>query len=255
MENNEGFNLDLWNFHNLRMTAFPAPMHSYEANVDEWWKEIVGDFPETITKNPKLGTSHAEGPVKYGLLVIENNPNRIDLVMKEADSPPTATQSTSSFVEALNYFDGLVEKWLDMSGAPVLGRLAFGARLVFPVDGREEGYKLLQNFLHAVQVDPVNSSEFLYRINRPRASKISPDISVNRLNTWAVERNSVIVFPFMPDQSSVLQQQISSFRCSLEFDINNKPENSLTEANTSSLEIFREFIELGKEIAIKGDIP
>lgn len=255
MEENAGFTLDSWNFNLLRMTAFPTPTHTYEAKVQDWWHHIVGESPETITQNPKVGLSHADGPVRHGILYIDNQPNRIDIVMKEADAPPTATQSTSSFTEAVQYFDGLVEKWLDLFSGPVLFRLAFGAKLSFPVPNREDGYKMLDNFLHAVEIDPVNSSEFLYRINRPRASKMNPSILINRLNTWAVERNMVVVFPLVPDQPVAQQQQLSSVMCSLELDINNKPEFPLNEANIPPLQIFREFIELGKEIAVQGDIP
>ena len=32
------------------------------------------NIPETITQNPKVGLSHAEGPVKYGVLYIDHQP-------------------------------------------------------------------------------------------------------------------------------------------------------------------------------------
>jgi hypothetical protein len=254
MDDNASFTLASWNFSLLRMTAFPVPTHNYEAKVDEWWKEIIGEYPDTISQNPKVGLSHAKGTVKYGVLIIENQPLRIDVVMrqKDPDLSPTNVPDLISSIDALEYFQSIAQKWLNLTGGPVLSRLAFGAKLIHPVGGKEDGYKLLQKYLHHIKIDPFNSSDLLYRINRPRPSKTTSNIIINRLSTWTVERNVVVLIPIVGDQI-VNQQQVST-NCSLELDINNKPEFPLNSTNATSVGTFEELIALGKEIAVAGDV-
>jgi hypothetical protein len=143
-------------------------------------------------------------------------------------------------------------KWIQT--LPMI-RLAFGAVLLQPVDGLAEGYRLLSSYVQ-LQIDPENTSDLLYQINRRRVSSSGiTGLTINRLAKWSVlrlQRNLFMLSPGSPVQSHT---QSEAFACRLELDINTAPEfeGELPQAELPSL--IQELVEMGREIAEQGDIP
>lgn len=244
-----------WQTEQLRLTAFPQSID--KNHLEEWWSSIIGTDPTSIQTLPQKGLSVVEGSHDLGKFVFNLNPNKIHLRLI-ADSEddvfsPTIT-TVGDFTSIVDPFVEIVTKWFEVDSCPNLTRLAFGAVLLFHVENRAEGYQYLNDLLPCVDLDPENSSDFIYQINRSRETNSGiKDLKINRLSKWAVQLIRGGIFKLSPDKITSVQQD-SSFYIRLELDINTSNE-FIGELEISSLdELFRELVSLGIEISTKGDI-
>ena len=137
---------------------------------------------------------------------------------------------------------------------PPVARLAFGCVLHHKATDVEEAYKHLDSLLPAVTIDYRNSSDFLYRINRRRKSKSDvPDLLINRLSTWSVVRQFRERVTSQ-ENSLTHSSQLLFIASQLELDINTVPEYQETLPREKLPVLLREFVDLGQEIAVKGDV-
>jgi hypothetical protein len=146
-------------------------------------------------------------------------------------------------------------RWFELS--PSLDRLAFGAAALIPVQSRLEGYLLLAAYLPAVKLDAEGSSDFMYRINRPRMSKLNiENLRINRLSTWAVIKMQYQQFRLASHAQQVKTIQGETlFADRVELDINTSPEFGGQLPKQRYPEIFNELQDLGSEILQEGDRP
>ncbi|MBT9162166.1 MAG: hypothetical protein DDT27_00710 [Dehalococcoidia bacterium] len=253
--------LSAWHIGGLRLTAFAISDAPVKAR--EWWQVLMGEPPETSITRPRESMQRDEGPYYGGTLINQVQLNRIDWLLNPAPGqgpgdigfPPSAP-----FPELLDSFTQLMIRWLDPEVCPALQRLAFGAILYLPVDSRVEGYRQLSAYLPSVVLDVEGSSDFVYRINRPRksASGIS-GLKVNRLSKWTVVTSAL--FEQMIDlsegspSSGDFGRTKQSFACQLELDINTQPGLQKPLPQQQLTQVFEELVNLGKEIAVRGDIP
>jgi hypothetical protein len=244
----------------LRLTGFPSPGAAFEGG--DWWEEVVGQPPEVEISKRRTGGHQYEGPVDFpknrvGKLILTLRPDRIDWVLtvedgSEADS--AEIQTLGDFDTAVSEFSRMASRWFDVSTCPPVHRIAFGAVLVWPVADRPAGYKRLSKFV-PVNIDPVGSSDFLYQINRPREAAFAClGLKINRLSKWSVLRH--VQSRLLVSPSSVKGEPVQTrLACRLELDINTSQEHEKDIAREHLGTIFGELIELGKEIAKKGDLP
>ena len=132
--------------------------------------------------------------------------------------------------------------------------MAFGSIINLPSKDKKEGYTQLSAYLKNVKIDPVNSSEFMYQINRRRNSTVGIEgLEINRLNKWSVAAIAYKIVSASPLEGQVKTTELS-YACHLEIDINTCQEfqNNLPKEKLS--EIFDEIVCMGKEIITKGDI-
>ena len=76
--------LEVWQAGILRLTAFPSPA----AQLGEltWWKDLVGEPPETKISQPRTGGQQEEGRFDEGRkLVLRIEPTRIDWLLTPID--------------------------------------------------------------------------------------------------------------------------------------------------------------------------
>jgi hypothetical protein len=162
------------------------------------------------------------------------------------------------FAETADTFRQLMQGWLNGIADLPLTRLAFGAVLLQPVKSFAEGYERLERYL-PFPLDSTNSSDFLYRINRSRLSFVGiSDLKINRLSTWAVLRVQQVGFAFTLGDIPQLAPQSRGHEfmvCRLELDINTDANFSRDMNQEYRDAILDELIDLGKEIAEKGDTP
>jgi hypothetical protein len=244
-----------WQVQVLRFTAFYDPEEQFD--ISGWWAELTGDMPETETKKVKEGISIEEGPFMDGRLTLTKSQIAIDLRFQLPNKPPNEVNgipTIGSFEEQYPVFIGLVKKIFDVMEFPSIRRMAFGSIINLPSKDRQEGYKQLSAYIKNVKIDPVNSSEFFYRINRQRNSTTGIEgLEINRLNTWSVAAYwSVSVSASIP--KGQVKTTEPNYACQLEIDINTCQEfqNNLPKEKLS--EIFDELVGMGKEIICQGDI-
>jgi hypothetical protein len=254
---NQRATLQEWQVAQLRLTAFPAPL--MKVPDIGWWENVIGQPPELRTFRPKSEELLEEGPFEAGKLTLNIQPLRIDWNFARAISNELLEEdlpTIGEFPKVLENFFKPMQKWLSEE-CPELGRLAFGAVLFLPVESRQAGYKRLSAYLPAIKLDPEESSDFLYQINRLRNSNVDIDgLRVNRLSKWSVFSYLRTLMHF--NQRTGRSEQVlrpEVYACRLELDINTTADFIGTLSREKLTTVFEELIELGREIIEKGDIP
>ena len=134
-------------------------------------------------------------------------------------------------------------------------RIAYGVGLFFPVDSRLTGYKLIQDLIPSIELQPENNSEFLFQINRWRTlDKILPGLRINRLAKWAVLSMYYANINVSPSGIAATQGD-EAFAVRLDLDISTGQEWSEPFSSIIVGDLIDQLIGLGEEIAHKGDIP
>jgi len=188
-------------------------------------------------------------------LSLQCDRQRIDWLLTSvivADRELTEFPRFGKLPEALDLYRRFFLSWL--AHAPSCKRVAFGCVLTRAAESREAGYRWISNLLPAITLDPKGSSDFSYSINRPRQSTSGIEgLNINRLSKWSVAR-----LRSMRLQQATGEEPLSApelFACRVELDVNSVPEFPV-ELSSSQLEsLIHELIELGIEIALKGDLP
>lgn len=249
--------VEAWETESLRFTAFPIPVSPIEDVC--WWQSIVGQPPEVEVKRPREGGIRAEGSFEAGRLILETLPFRIDLRLipsPELSSTNLGFATIGKFTEIIEPFAQVMNKWLSLDSCPEIQRIAFGAVLLASVDSRESGYRQLAAYLPSVDIDPENSIDLLYQINRPRKSntKIS-NLTINRLTKWSV---AVVLGGdfFVESEQIAYRKRLQKYvACRLELDINTNVGKQEPLPRDRIASILSEFMDVAKEIVIEGDIP
>ena len=245
-----------WKVQVLRCTAFYAPDQQFD--ISGWWAEMVGDLPETETKRVKDGISIEEGPYKEGKLTLARSPIAVDLRLQLAVKLPDEVNgipTLGNFEEKCpEYIDLVKKKLFNVATFPLVTRLAFGSIINLPAKDLQEGYKQLSAYIKDVKIDPVNSCNFLYQINRRRTSKTGiKELDINRLNRWSVAEYKVVTTSFGAGTERTIVN-VPNYACRLEIDINTCQEFQDCLPKEKLGGIFEELVDIGKEIICQGDI-
>lgn len=240
-----------WNYQHLRLTAFlEKPLDIRDIS---WWKETVGDDPDNININfTGIPIKEEEGFLGELILKLKIEPTRVDWTLNSPN-----TQGIEDFptlgdrVQAVKAFTDIANKWFKNSNLLEIKRLAFGSRLQKKVKNRIEGYKDLNKILQSVELDPENSSDFLYQINRPRLSSIIKDLWINRLAIWRVLNSKVLALNLGISPQGNIASDI--FATNLDLDISSDANRESNLPKNDLQDLLSEFIELGNEIAQNGD--
>ena len=247
---------DFWQIESLRFTAFIGPESDTKAYKS--WIDLFTEEPDKISFQKKENLLQAEGVFNNGRLIFQVQPNRFDwrfsfleaeeeIEVKESQAAEYLQEpqfrTVGPFKEKIiSPFKDLMFFWLE--GSEQIIRLAFGAILLWRVKDQTAGYKKIDHFLPNICLD-VESRDFLYQINRRRASRTKiPGLEINRFSRWSVAR-LLRTKKVTPGNSA----------CRLELDINTIPEFTGILPVDRLSEIFQEFLDLGIEIAKDGDIP
>jgi len=248
--------LEAWQAEILRLTAFPSP--AAQLGEPTWWKDLVGEPPETKISQPRTGGQQEEGRFDESRkLVLRVEPTRIDWLLtpiddwaREAKGIPT----TGSFPESLQIFLQLMLRWFEFATCPAVQRLAFGATVLLPVENQQAGYRQISAYF-PFQLDPEGSSDFSYQINRPRDSTSGiSGLRINRLSKWSVVRVTMGELALGPAVVGYSARQAHDV-CRLELDINTAPDFQGELSREQLPQIFQELVNLGREIVREGDIP
>jgi hypothetical protein len=249
-------NIELWRPNQLQLIVFPtvAP-----ANVDEnWWRQATGREPAESTK--KRTETTIAGPYGDANLVLTADLFRVVwTLMPQLDplNPPMSLPSLGAYPAARDIFAGLVSAWIT-GYCPQIKRMAFTGLLIQEAASHEDAYRLLQRYLQpTLRIDP-ESTDLIYRINRPRCSKaVTFDLRINRLSTWSAAKFSVSARAHLPgpeNQDIPLWPSTTGYGVMLQFDVNTDAEWIKEIPRERIGPLFDELLELAIEIAKHGDV-
>ena len=225
--------MSIWIANLLRVTAFPITPIDYTDG--RWWDAMdlsEPDFEGLDKKNQKKTFSKTVED-EY-VISLEQEPSRLDWILTTSKLLADISVDT-----AMKTFEPLIVNWLHAS--PPIKRLAFGANLLKAAETHSDGYRQLDALLPKVSLDDNNSSEFLYRINRPR---VYNGIKINRISKWTL-------INFIPH----ITQNSPKYYCNLELDINTDGDLTNELKREQLKDIQHQLIQLGIEISTEGDIP
>lgn len=247
-----------WQVGTLRLTTFLTD--SLRSLETTWWSDILDVQAENMNQQTREGLRQEGGSFKRGELLLAVKLDRVDWhyiakvdnVMNEEGFP-----TISDFPSSLEDFLPLMRQWLKLENCPSIGRMAFGAVLLSPVESLHNGYVKLLTHLPKFDLDPDSTQDFLYQVNRWRKSELGiPHLQVNRLSKWSVP--DLVNIRFRTSKSSPKPTNLGDshhFACRLDLDINTTQEFPDTLPQERLYDILDELVNFGKEIAEKGDVP
>lgn len=243
-----------WQAGRLRLTAF-VPVSVRVGDVRKW-QDLVGQPPDSSSYRPKMESLEEQGPFEKGELQFNMVPGRIDWLYGAISTTEQLAErmpALGAFATEVVTFRKIVESWLE-NPIPIL-RLAVGSELFIPVPDRDAGYEQLAKYVqHAVRVD-LNSSDFLYQINRPRVTRSGVEgLRINRLSTWRVIMLR-LKMKYTSGGQTVDREGEQLHALHVTTDVNTSPEYGKELPQDRLVTLFRELVELTMEIAEKGDTP
>ncbi len=237
-----------WQVELLRVTAFPVEPATSVPRT--WWEDVRGAEPDSRISQPKIRKHVDRGAYERGELVLGYNPDRIDWLYKLPED-----RILSEFVSLGEYSDStrqlaqITKAWLKLDNLPRIKRIAFGARLMWPVEDHVEANKILAQFLPNLRFDPLTARDVMLRINRPTSSASVEGLELNRLATWSIQ-HLVSLFGGVDGLSMQVPGRAA---CSLELDISS-PANLGDALGPDKLaDLLIELMHLGKTLAQQGD--
>lgn len=252
MPNPKIFSFDEWKTVNIRVSIFVRP--SIDLSKEVSWQAIFDTVPDNQNTQPKAGIIESAGEFNGNLFVLRTLPGRSDLIFQQKVVEAGELQIQNhvnileDFVEKANLFLTAFQNLENIE----ITRLAFGAELHLCKPDKHEAYRALDSLLHYVTIDET-SSELQYSINRKRKSIIEPEVEINRLSQWSVQRTEVMEAVVSPTVSKP-QQVHESFACRLVMDINTVPSEHVFLNKSQLVTFYAELVQFGKEIAEYGDI-
>ena len=247
-----------WEVNTLRLTTFVGPDFDVHPDIP-WWNQVVEHDAEESRSRRSTGELLESGSFEGKQLVLDIKPGRADWRFSALAGPPGELPEVLPTIgpldDLLPPFLKLTEKWLEV--CPTVTRMAFGVVLIKPVPDRETGYSVIDTFLPDINIDPENSFDFLYQINRPRNSRSGiGGLKRNRLSKWGVLATTLVKVTGGGGGAGIMQNaQPLRFFCRLELDMSTDLEFSEGFSRDNRPAVFRELVDLGHQIAEEGDIP
>jgi hypothetical protein len=205
---------------------------------------------DTDLRKPKEGIVRLESSVEGGKQSLTTSFGRVDFCLEggEGGGAPRLLGAPGDMSPS---FVRLSKSLLGIASFPPATRLAFGTVMELPARDKEEGYRQLSAYL-PFQIGESNSSDFLYRINRPRNSRILNELRINRVSVWSLSmlRQTQLTPSATGHIASSARSTGPQYACRVELDINTDAQFTDPLNNT----IFDELVDLAKEIYTKGDI-
>ena len=236
--------LDQWSAAQLRVSLFVGQNSDDPSN---WWQEASGKEPSAINRDLRSKTVEFVGTLQDGVaLVLRVAEGRIDWVVAPeiGDGILSGAPTIAAYEDAKQIMLTAIKNWFDKHSTTAPDRMAFGGAVLAKAASREASYAELGRLLAGkVTIDPKNSSDFSYRINRPRKSITDTTITINRLSTWVCQ--SVTIPPPLTPTGTIV------FNTKVDWDINTTPDGPPI---SSPAKLLNEMVALADEIIEKGDI-
>lgn len=241
-----------WNAQVLRFTLFPGD----PAGGAGLWEKVVGEAPAVDEHRPRERIRRQVGPLGDVSLELKVSDLRLDWMIVPATSEgQTQSISAGSLDRSLEQFDGLLKPWLQVPLQFGVRRVAFGLVAVLPVIDRLAAYDQLQNLVPSVTFDAKNTREVLYRVNRPKTSRVLLRSELNRITTWnsISVRSSLFTISESGVELSGHSDDEHFVRC--ECDNSTSGETTPLLENSQLLPIYDELRDMAVENVQHGELP
>lgn len=245
-----------WQAEQLRFTAF---LKTAPDSPENWWNTTIGEDPSETVVKPREGFTEYRLASSDRITLLRIHFARVDwFILAPNDLDSVSDAMTSGF--GLGAFDttastmrDLASRWLQI--APACSRLALGVQLTQATKDKITGYETLQKYLPMLTLDPIHSSDFLYRINRPtQASFGGISVLINKLSTWSVLQRRLLQFPLVPGAAQFpVQATGEDYSCRMELDINTDMDSDLSDMGIQLNAVLSELFDLAFSVSKQGD--
>jgi hypothetical protein len=216
--------------------------------------DVAGFAPTQITDRKPQQTRVEAGSNDAFAITLTTSPQRADIVIspKASTAPPTVFQFLGSIDDAMRDVLQLGLRWLPTP--PDVHRVAIGLVVGKVASSKREAVSLLLEKSPAIAKSADDLLEFELITNRPRKSRVAPDILLNRYARWQVVQTHVFEEAKVEGSvaSVVVAKALDVARALI--DVSTLVTNSRVRAEFV-VPLFREMCELAREIADKGDVP
>ena len=239
-----------WQVESLRFTLFRTrPVEI----VTPLWETFTREKPEKVDSQPRANIITEEGTIILGSLTHTSDPLRINWVLSPSQEQQERTPSfptLGSLFQIKGQFISMMKDWLTSEAVPETNRIALGSVSVIINENKASTYKQLATFLHHVDIDIENSTDFSYQINRPIKSTVQSDLIINRLSKW----NALRIYGFLlGDKRGPIQDPRTYVAARLELDINTSQYNKNPLSKEKLFPFLQEFSQLIDQISTEGD--
>jgi hypothetical protein len=241
-----------WEAESIRFSAFPPPSVHFE--ISPIWERLTGKRPDDVQERPNQGVRNEIGSLdgEFAFYALSQL-TRLDLVIA---SKPTASAtegliSIGPFERAEAALLPFIADWIRI--APTAGRLAYAPIVLHRVKSVQEGNEMLHRLNPALPIDPANSRDIFWQINRPLPSKTLPELTINRLTKWSVLKSQRV--QISTDISAVVASTPMEpfFAVRLELDLYTEPITPIPAESMQAL--LTELSGHSREIVQRGDVP
>ena len=241
-----------WQVESLRFTLFRT--RPIETAIP-LWQTLTGEKPEKFDSQPRLNRIIEEGTVVLGYLNHTSDSVRIEWNLSpslEQQQKTASFPTIGPLFQIKGQFIQMMNNWLTSEAVPETNRIALGSTSLIINETREETYKQLSTFLHHIEIDIENSTDLLYRINRPIKSTIESGLVINRLSKWSAMRirGFEVTIGLKPE---VIQGARIYFASKLELDINTSQDNIKPLSKEKLVPLLQELSQIVDQISKEGD--
>lgn len=240
-----------WHLESLRITAFlKEPLES----ADEHWHAVVGAPAERLSEQRQGGTKvHLAQSDHHQLgrigLRVDGFMTKLDWLIGAVSLigndqlDPVGPKLDETLSHLTSFRTGLAEK---LAQKPVQ-RLAIGMTVLGEAfQDRKAGYEAIGGYLPHLTLDP-DSSDFFFRINRPRKSEFLPTY-INRLSDWSVTMRLAASVSHAVGQVSTHTE----YRPRIQLDVNTAADYA--GPIEQHAEVLNELMKLALQVTTEGDV-
>ena len=212
--------------------------------------------PMVDEHRPREHARRQVGPIGDASFELQVAGLRLDWLMTPAVTEGSVPSiHIGSLDTALKRFDDLLRPWLAAPPDTGIVRVAFGLIAALPVLDRVAAYERLQQLVPSVRFDAEHTREVLYRINRPKPSRVLLGAKLNRIMAWTSirARTYFAVIGATPPLQTISGEEDFFVRC--ECDHSTSAEATGPLENASLVAIYDELREMAIENVERGELP
>ena len=229
--------------------------------TEKAWTLITGE-PEAENRVAVPGGRQYWAKFLGGILGVTFSGYRVDIVLTvdAQNATPTEERMTlpciGKWSDLSGPFSSAVESFLENFEIPAV-RVAFGAIAMAPAQSRDESYGNLSRLLKSVDVDPIHSSELVYRINWPVSSSVGEAMKLNRITSWSSVSFTKNLLQLSNEGIAVVAAPTDEFLHATQLEIDHSTPADRKEPIEMQLRapIFKELMALASENLAQGERP
>lgn len=233
-----------WELESSRLTMFFSSTIDYKNQG--WWKSVTGIDPESTTYRNQTGDYVEDG--LFGdqrlTMVVNTIQNRVDWILYPSLVSVQDTPAIGSYIDCSRTLSRILTEWITTVATNVI-RVAHGFVLIKENSDNDPSYKSIQELLPIVSFDLDNWSDFEFRVNNKKDSKVLAGTQLNAISKW----NPIKLVRFELNSASV-QSEIYATR--LELDLSSGAQNTNSFSPDLILKLSDELLEVSDRYVSEG---